>query len=190
LRATTVESAEMISMLQRVVDNGVEDYNLLMEGNKSLLVERNDFHYSCEDLKAELVEVRFDAEKRTTNLEVRVKTAEAHSVDVAAAGEKRLSDFEGGLVQDLAHTIGGLCLPMPEGEPSVADYLRWLPTEISGLPDMFGGVNENFVTTVVEGALMMAGDSVDLDALQSATTESGANVLPAERDVRRAAQVV
>jgi hypothetical protein len=30
---------------------------------------------------------------------------------------------------------------------------------------MFGSVNENFVTVVVEGALVMAGDSVDLDAL-------------------------
>jgi hypothetical protein len=30
---------------------------------------------------------------------------------------------------------------------------------------MFGGVNENFVTAVVEGALVMVGDSVDLDAL-------------------------
>jgi hypothetical protein len=46
---------------------------------------------------------------------------------------------------------------MPEGEPSAMDYLRWLSTEISGLPDMFGGVNENFITAVVEGALVMAG---------------------------------
>jgi hypothetical protein len=39
---------------------------------------------------------------------------------------------------------------------------------------MFGGINENFVTPAVEGALMMVGDSVDLDALQSTTTESSA----------------
>jgi hypothetical protein len=49
---------------------------------------------------------------------------------------------------------------MPEGEPSALDYLRWLSTEISGLPGMFGGVNENFVTAAVEGALVMAGDFV------------------------------
>jgi hypothetical protein len=29
------------------------------------------------------------------------------------------------------------------------DYLRWLSTEISGLPYMFGGVIENFATTAV-----------------------------------------
>jgi hypothetical protein len=70
------------------VDNGVNNYNLLMEGNKSLLAERNDFRYRCEDLKAELAEVHSDAEKRTANLEVRVKAAKAHNIDVAAAGEK------------------------------------------------------------------------------------------------------
>jgi hypothetical protein len=182
------------------VDNGVNDYNLLMEGNKSLLAERNDFRYRCEDLKAELAEVHSDAEKRTANLEVRVKAAEAHNIDVAATGEKRLRGFEGELIRDLAEqralyvckaqTIGGLCSLMPEGEPSAADYLHWLSTEISGLPDMFGGVNENFVTATIEGTLMMVGDSVDLDALQSAAAKSGANVLPTERDVLRATRAV
>jgi hypothetical protein len=62
-------------------------------------------------------------------------------------------------------TIGGLCSPMLEGEPSAKDYLCWLSIKISGLPDMFGGINENFVTAAVEGALVMVGDSVDLDAL-------------------------
>jgi hypothetical protein len=47
---------------------------------------------------------------------------------------KRLRDFEGGLVRDLAElrtlyvrntqTIGGLCSPMFEGEPTAANYLR------------------------------------------------------------------
>jgi hypothetical protein len=85
-----------------------------------------------------------------------------------------------------AHTIGGLCSPMPESEPSAADYLRWLSTEISSLPDMFGSINENFVTAAVEGALVMVGDSIDLDALQSAADESGVDILPAEHNVRRA----
>jgi hypothetical protein len=79
---------------------------------------------------------------------------------------------------------------MPEVELSVVDYLRWLSTEISGLPDMFGDVNENFVTVAVEGALVMVGDSVDLDALQSAPVESGADVLLVECDVRRAMRAV
>jgi hypothetical protein len=193
LKATTAESAETIGMLQRAMDNRVEDYNLLMEGNKSLLAERNDINYRCVDLKIELAEVHSDSEKKTADLEVRVKTAEAHSVDVATAGEKQLRDFEGGLVRDLAelqalyvcnaHTIGGLCSPMPESEPSTADYLHCLSTEISGLPDIFGGVNENFVTAAVERALVMDRASVDLDALQSTVIESGADVLPIERDV-------
>jgi hypothetical protein len=74
--------------------------------------------------------------------------------------------------------LGGLCSPMPEGEPSVADYLRWLSTEISSLPDMFGGVNENFATAAVEGVLTMAGNFVDLEAVRDAAVSRGADVLP------------
>jgi hypothetical protein len=134
LKATTAESAETSSMLQHAVDNGIEDYSLLMEGNKSFLAERKDFDYHCEDLKVELVEVRSNAKKRIANLEARVKSIEAHSIDVAGAGEKRLRDFEGGLIRGLAElramyvrntrTMGVLCSLMPEGEPSVANYLH------------------------------------------------------------------
>jgi hypothetical protein len=125
-------------MLQRAVDNGIEDCNRLMEGNKSLLAERNDFQYRFEDLQVELREAHFDAKKQITNLEARVRSAEAQSVDVTAAGEKHLKDFEDELIQDLAELsalyvrntqiIGGLCSLIPKGEPSTTDYLRWLST--------------------------------------------------------------
>jgi hypothetical protein len=111
-----------------------------------------------------------------------------------------LRDFEDGLVGDLVElrvlyvrntqTIGGLCSPMPEGEPLATDYLPCLSTEISSLADMFGGVNENFVTAAIEDALVMAGSSVDLDALQDAVAASRVDILLAERDVRRAACAV
>jgi hypothetical protein len=87
LKATIAESTETIGTLQRAVNNEVEDYNLLLEGNKSLVAECNDFHYRCEDLKGEVAEVFSDAEKRTINLEAWVKAAEV------ATGEKRLRDF-------------------------------------------------------------------------------------------------
>jgi hypothetical protein len=88
LKATTDESAEMISMLQRAVDIGVEDYKLLMEGNKSLLGERIDFCYRCEDLKVELADARSNAEKGTADLEVKVRSIEAHIINVVATDEK------------------------------------------------------------------------------------------------------
>jgi hypothetical protein len=60
------------------------------------------------------------------------------------------------LVRDLAglqklyirnvQVIRGLCSPMPEVDPSAADYICWLSTEVAGLPKMFAGVNENFVS--------------------------------------------
>jgi hypothetical protein len=79
---------------------------------------------------------------------------------------------------------------MPAGETSVEGYLSWLSEEITGLPDMFSGVNENFATAAIEGALAMAGDSVDLDVVRGAAAESGAYILPAAQDVQRAAQLV
>jgi SMC interacting uncharacterized protein involved in chromosome segregation len=84
--------------MQRAVDNGIEDYNLLMVGNESLLAERNDFRYRCEELEKKLTEVHSDSKKRIADLEAKVKSAEARSVDVATTGEKRLRDFEGWLV--------------------------------------------------------------------------------------------
>jgi hypothetical protein len=93
-------------------------------------------------------------------LEARVKSSEAHTVDVATAGEKRLADFEKEHIKDLAdmcvfyernvQSIGGLCSLMLEDEPSVVDYIRWLTAEVTGLPEVFAGVNENFVSATVE----------------------------------------
>jgi hypothetical protein len=52
-----------------------EDSELLLDGNKSILAEHDDFHYHCEDLQADLAGIRSDAEKRTANLELSVKSA-------------------------------------------------------------------------------------------------------------------
>jgi hypothetical protein len=55
---------------------------------------------------------------------------------------------------------------------------------------MFSGVNENFTTAATEGDLVMVGDSVDLDVVRGAAVESGADVLPAGHDIRRAVRTV
>jgi hypothetical protein len=64
---------------------------------------------------------------------------------------------------------------MPEGEPSAMDYLRWLSTEVKGLPEMFTSVNRNFISAAVKGTLVMAGDSVDLATVQTSTATNGAD---------------
>jgi hypothetical protein len=96
-------------------------------------------------------------------------------MDIAAAGEKHLKDFENELVKDLAglralytcniQSIGGLCTLMLESEPSGMDYIRWLSAQIAGLPKVFSGVNKKFISAAVEGTLVVAGDSVDLASL-------------------------
>jgi hypothetical protein len=65
---------------------------------------------------------------------------------------------------------------MPKSEPSAVDYLHWFSAELTGLPKMFAGVNENFISGVVEGTLVMAGGYVDLGALQIVATDSGADI--------------
>jgi hypothetical protein len=87
-------------------------------------------------------------------------------------------------------SIGGLCSSMSVKEPSVEDYLNWLSEEVSGLPDIFNGVNENFATAAIEGALALIGDSVDLEALRVATFEGGADVLPTALGVRKALRLM
>jgi hypothetical protein len=162
-------------VLQCAVDHGIEDYNLLVVGNKSLASKRDELKSRCEGLQVELAKTCFDVEKRVAALEAKVRSAKAHYIDVAAAGENRLIEFEGGPVGTLEGLhglyggniwiIGGLCSPMHAGELLVEDCLHWLSDEISGLPDMFNSVNENFATAAIEGALAMAGDSIDLDVI-------------------------
>jgi hypothetical protein len=77
---------------------------------------------------------------------MKIKSFEGHNVDVAAAGEKHLKDFDDELVKDLVELrtlyirntnhIRGLCSSMLEGEPSTVDYIRWLLTEVTGVPEM------------------------------------------------------
>jgi hypothetical protein len=141
-------------VLQCVVDLGIEDYNLVVTGNKKLPSEQDKLKHHCDGLEAELSEACSDVQKRIDDLEARVRSSEARSIDVAAASEKRLRDFEDDLVQKLeklrglyagnVQTIGGLYSSALAEEPSTGYYLRWLSEEISGPLDMCSGVNEFF----------------------------------------------
>jgi hypothetical protein len=62
--------------------------------------------------------------------------------------------------------------------------------EVTNLPEVCAVMNENFVSAVVDGTLVMVGGSIDLAALQASAADSGADILPAELDVQRAACAV
>jgi hypothetical protein len=68
-------------------------------------------------------------------------------------------------------SIKGLC-SLPESEPSVVDYICWLSTKVTGLPEVFAGVNENFIFVTIEGAPVIAGGSIALAALQASAADS------------------
>jgi hypothetical protein len=52
------------------------------------------------------VEARSNTERGVVVLEAKVRSAKAHNIDVAIAGEKHLREFEGGLVQKLEELHG------------------------------------------------------------------------------------
>jgi hypothetical protein len=134
-----------------------------------------------------MTQIRFDVDKCIAYLEVKVKFAESHGVEIAALGNKNLKDFEIGLVRklgglremyaDKVQTIGGLCPPMSVEEPSVEGYLNWFSEEVTGLPGMFYGMNKFFATAAIVGAHALAGDSVDFDVVRVAASKGDTDVL-------------
>jgi hypothetical protein len=182
------------------MDHNAEDYDLVVAGNRKLASESGQLKLHCESMQVEVAQVCFDADECIADLEVKVKSAETHSVEIAAEGDKNLRDFESGLVRkleglremyaDKVQTIEGLCSPMSMMEPSVEDYLNWLSEQVVGLPDMFCDVNENFATAAIEGALTLVNDSVDLDVMRVAASEGGTDVLPTVSSMQKAARAI
>jgi hypothetical protein len=82
------------------------------------------------------------------------------------------------LYEHNVQSIRGLFLRMPKGEPLVVDYNRWLYAEVTGLPEVFSGMNKIFVSIAVEGTLIMVGGSINLAALQAIPADSRADILP------------
>jgi SMC interacting uncharacterized protein involved in chromosome segregation len=78
------------SKLKATIVESIEEYEVLQLGNTSLLADRNDFRYRCEDLGAELTKARSDSAANIASLEAKVKSVEALAVDVVAAGKKML----------------------------------------------------------------------------------------------------
>jgi hypothetical protein len=182
------------------MDQNAEDYDLVVAGNRKLASESGQLKLHCESMQVEVAQVCFDADECIADLEVKVKSAETHSVEIAAEGDKNLRDFESGLVRkleglremyaDKVQTIEGLCSPMSMMEPSVEDYLNWLSEQVVGLPDMFCDVNENFATAAIEGALTLVSDSVDLDVMRVAASEGDTDVLPTVSSMQKAARAI
>jgi hypothetical protein len=162
-------------------------------GSRKLSSEHDQLRIRCDNLQDELAQACSDAEKCISDLEAKVASTEARSAKIGAKGETDLKDFQVMLVQQLEQvhdmyvekiqSIGCLCSAMSAEEPSFDDYLNWLSEEVTGLPDVFGGVNENFAIAAIEGPLALADDSVNLEAVRSAASEASVELLPAASGV-------
>jgi chromosome segregation ATPase len=109
LKTSTVElqksvesSTEAVTSLWQALEAGIKDYELLKDGENSLLAERNTLHDRVADLESELAEAKTSTAKDITALEAKVVSVEAHAMDDVAAVEKCLVDFETVLSGDLA----------------------------------------------------------------------------------------
>jgi hypothetical protein len=80
--------------LQLAVDHDPEDYEMVVASFRNLSSEHDQLKICCESLLAELAQARFDAEKRVSDLEAKVKFAEACGIEIAAEGEKNLGILE------------------------------------------------------------------------------------------------
>jgi hypothetical protein len=88
LHKHVVELERDKEVLQLAVDHSAEDYEMAVVGNRKLSSERNQLKIRCESLEAELAQARSDAEKRVSDLELRVRFAKAHGVEIAAGARK------------------------------------------------------------------------------------------------------
>jgi hypothetical protein len=75
-------------------DQKIEDCDIVVAGAKKLSAQRAQLKTCCESLEAELVQTRSDTDIRVSNLETKVRSAEARNVEIAADGKKILRDFE------------------------------------------------------------------------------------------------
>jgi hypothetical protein len=148
----------------------------------------------------ELAKDKVEATADVAALKAKVASAKSHAMDDVASTEKRLVGFEAKLTQDLANlcevyernieSIDNLCSPILDNDPSVDGYLRWFTVEVASLPEVFSVINDNFILAAVEDGLIMAGDSVDLTALQATTTVSGADILPGGQEIQKTARAI
>jgi hypothetical protein len=194
MRSRVEKPDVVVALLRRELEEEVDNYELMRCGSESLLAECNTLCDQIADLESELVEVKMGATRDISIMEAKVASTEARAVDDAAAAEKCLVDFRAKLTKGIVglhkayerniQRLGGICTPSSNATPSVQDYVCWLTSEVGYLPGVFTSVNENFISTAIEGVLKMPDEtgSIDPDALQTSAAESGADVLPGSRD--------
>jgi hypothetical protein len=74
--------------LRRELNEEIENYELLNNGNDSLLEERNNVRFRVADLESEVAKVRARVAEDIFALEARLAAAEVRAMEDSAAAEK------------------------------------------------------------------------------------------------------
>jgi hypothetical protein len=78
----------VITLLRRELNEEIENYELLNNGNDSLLEERNNVRFRVADLESEVAKVRARVAEDIFALEARLAAAEVRAMEDSAAAEK------------------------------------------------------------------------------------------------------
>jgi vacuolar-type H+-ATPase subunit D/Vma8 len=81
------KSDEAVVLLWQELDEAIKDYDLLKDGNNSLLAECHALRVQVSDLKSEFAMAKASAAENITSLEAKVVSAEARVMDEVVAGK-------------------------------------------------------------------------------------------------------
>jgi phosphoribosylaminoimidazole carboxylase (NCAIR synthetase) len=88
MQKTIDYSSEVVTLLRRELNEEIENYELLKNGNDSLLEERNNVRFRVADLESEVAKVRARVAEDIFALEARLAAAEVRAMEDSTAAEK------------------------------------------------------------------------------------------------------
>jgi hypothetical protein len=159
MRITVSRSGDDVTTVRGELDEEIAHCECLKLVSAHLLNARDEAQSQVTNLEMKLAEMEAGAAKNIVALEAKLAETEARAAESSIATERRFEDFCTRIAGDLAplrvayehniRSLGGICFPVPGTTPSTKDYDRWLKAEVDFLPQVFAGVNENFVSLAI-----------------------------------------
>jgi hypothetical protein len=151
-------SNEALATLQSLYDEKVKFCEGLMSRNLKLYKDAQDAKSHVQVLEEEKVKIEKSAAEQKEEIE-------RYTAEMVAAIEEGYNAYHAEVKKDMValrvayelalNGIGATCLPIDDASSSSDDFFQWFESEVASLPDVFAGINENFVAIALEGVLNM-----------------------------------